>query len=278
VIAARVLGVPLSAVRVHTGDTKYDPAGGMTTASRATFLSGNATLQAATGLKEMLWKAVSSEFGISESELELAAGMFLHKTTGQKFISLKDLANSSIPFSCASNYDAPTTQPKPTHSDAHPATPAAPLHFAYDFGVQAAMVAVNEETGAVRVLKLIAAHDVGTTLIRRNVIGQIEGAAVQGIGYALSEEFVVEKGVPKTLQFKDLKLLRLRDVPEIVPLVVENPHPKGPFGAKGMGELAISPTAPAVAIAIHDAIGVWVNSLPIDNHKILAALENKREA
>jgi CO/xanthine dehydrogenase Mo-binding subunit/aerobic-type carbon monoxide dehydrogenase small subunit (CoxS/CutS family) len=278
VIAARVLGVPLGAVRVHTGDTKYDPAGGMTTASRATFLSGNATLQAATGLKEMLWKAVSSEFGISESELELAGGMFLHKTTGQKFISLKDLASSSIPFSCESNYDAPTTQPKPAHSDAHPAIPRAPLHFAYDFGVQAAMVAVNEDTGAVRVLRLIAAHDVGTTLIRRNVIGQIEGAAVQGIGYALSEQFVVEKGFPKTLQFKDLKFLRLRDVPEIVPLVVENPHPKGPFGAKGMGELAISPTAPAIANAIHDAIGVWFNSLPIDKPKILTALETLREA
>jgi CO/xanthine dehydrogenase Mo-binding subunit len=277
-IAARVLGVPLGKIRVHTGDTKEDPAGGMTTASRATFLSGNATLRAATGLRGMLWKAVASEFGVSESELELNDGIFLNKTTGQKFISLKDLANSSIPFSCESDYDAPRTQPKPDHSDANPGTPPAPLHFAYDFGVQAAVVAVNEQTGAVRVLKLVAAHDVGKTLIWRNVIGQIEGAAVQGIGYALSEQFIVDKGIPKTLQFKDLKLLRLRDIPEIVPIVVENPHPRGPFGAKGMGELAISPTAPAVANAIHDAIGVWVNSLPIDKHKILLALENKREA
>jgi CO/xanthine dehydrogenase Mo-binding subunit len=156
----------------------------------------------------------------------------------------------------------------PDFSDSYPSIPSAPLHFAYDFGVQAAIVAVNEETGTVRLLKLIAAHDVGAPILRRNVIGQIEGAVVQGIGYALSEQFIVENGIPKTVDFKDLKLLRLRDIPVIVPIIIEDPHPKGPFGAKGMGELAISPTAPAIANAVYDATGLWVTSLPITKEKL----------
>jgi aldehyde oxidoreductase len=275
-IVTRVMGVPMSMVRVHSGDTKYDPDGGMTTASRATFLSGNATLRAANDLKETLWNAIASEFGVLAEELVIVDGVFINKTTGQKYISLRDLAKGNILFSCDADYDAPRTQPKPVHSEVHPPKPLAPLHFAYDFGVQAAVVAVNEKTGDVRVLRLVAAHDVGSALIRRNVIGQIEGAAVQGIGYALSEKFVVEKGVPKTLRFMDLKLLRLRDIPTIVPIIVENPHPKGPFGAKGMGELAISPTAPAIINAIHNAVGIWVNSLPVTKDKLRLALEESR--
>ena len=127
-----------------------------------------------------------------------------------------------------------------------------------------------------RVLKLISAQDVGVPLIRKNVIGQMEGAAVQGLGYALSEQFEVQDGVPKSLKLKDMGLLRFRDIPEIQPIMVEDPHPKGPFGAKGMGELAITPTAPAVANAVHDAVGVWINTLPITAEKIRAALNEKK--
>ena len=91
------------------------------------------------------------------------------------------------------------------------------------------MLAVNEKTGEVRVLKIIAAHDAGTPLIYKNVIGQIEGAAVQGLGYALSERFELEDGVPASLRLKDLGLLRFRDIPEIVPIIMDTPHQKGTF-------------------------------------------------
>jgi CO/xanthine dehydrogenase Mo-binding subunit len=127
----------------------------------------------------------------------------------------------------------------------------------------------------VRVIKVIAAHDVGLPISRRNVIGQIEGAVIQGIGYALSESFPVQDGVPQISKFKDLGLLRFRDVPQIEPIIVEDAHPKGPFGAKGMGELTITPTAPAIVNAIHDAVGVWVNSLPVTREKLLEAIQNK---
>jgi CO/xanthine dehydrogenase Mo-binding subunit len=155
-------------------------------------------------------------------------------------------------------------------------SPVAPVHFAYCYGAQAAVLAVTENTGAVRMLRLIAAHDVGKAINLRGVIGQIEGAAVQGIGYALSESFPTQDGVPLVNKFKDLGLLRLRDLPAIEPIVVEEPHPLGPYGAKGMGELALSPAAPAIANAIHDAVGVWVNDLPITRLKLLRAIQEKR--
>ncbi len=275
-IAARSLGVPMSLVRIHTGDTRLDPPGGMTTASRATFVSGNATLRASQGLREQLWQAVAEEFSVPVEDLEIRDGKFVHRESGREYISLKDLAQSGARFECERFYDAPATQPIPDWSAEKPgAPPEAPLHFAYGYGAQAAVVAVNEKTGAVRVLKLIAAHDVGRSINRRGVIGQIEGAAVQGLGYALSEEFPTENGVPKVTRFKDLGLLRLRDLPEIQPIIIEDPHPLGPYGAKGMGELAISPPAPAIANAIHDAVGVWVNQLPITQARVFEALQAK---
>jgi CO/xanthine dehydrogenase Mo-binding subunit len=216
---------------------------------------------------------VASEFNVAVEDVEIRNGAFTNRRTGQVYIGLQDLAGESEEFVYEAHYDAPSTKPPAAHSPSYPVLGEAPLHFAYDFAGQVVILAVHEETGRIRVIKLICAQDVGVPLIRRNVIGQIEGAAVQGLGYALSEQFEVQNAVPKSLRLKDMGLLRFRDIPEIQPIIVEDPHPKGPFGAKGMGELAITPTAPAVANAIHDAVGVWINSLPITQEKILAALQ-----
>ena len=275
-IAARCLGVPMAAIRIHTGDTRDDPEGGMTTASRATFVSGNATLLAAQGLRDQLWRAVSSEFSVPPEDLRITDGAFVNQKTGRIYIRLKDLAQSDVRFESEAHFDAPPTQAIPAWSGEKHAAPRAPLHFAYGYGAQAAIVAVNEITGTVRVIKLIAAHDVGMPINPRGVIGQIEGAAIQGVGYALSEEFPTLEAVPQVTKFKDLGVLRYRDLPEIVPIVVEDPHPQGPYGAKGMGELAISPPAPAIANAIHNAVGVWINQLPITRKKVLEAIQQKK--
>jgi CO/xanthine dehydrogenase Mo-binding subunit len=119
---------------------------------------------------------------------------------------------------------------------------------------------------------VIAAHDCGEPLIYQNVVGQIEGAVVQGLGYALSESYQIEKGIPKSNQLRDLGLWRFNQLPEIIPIVVVDPHPEGPFGAKGVGELALTPTAPAVINAIHDAVGVWIHALPAREESIRKAL------
>lgn len=277
IIASRTLGVPMKLIRLHTGDTRHDPIGGMTTASRATFLTGNATAKAAQELRDKLYKTVASEFNVSEAELTIQEGVFIDQKRGKPLISLREMGQSGEGFSARVDYDAPATNRVPPHSDCFPTKGSNDhrLHFAYCYGVQAAMVAVNTETGNVRVLKIIAAHDVGVPLSRRNCIGQIEGATVQGLGYALSEGYYLENGIPKTTRFSDLNLLSQKDLPEIKAILVENPHPSGPFGAKGMGELAISPTAPAVVNAIHDAVGVWIDELPVTSEKILAGLKQQ---
>ncbi len=274
-ITSRILGIPLSQIRVHTGDTREDPHGGMTTASRATFVTGNAVKRAADGLKEMLWKSVADEFQVSSEQLSIKNGNFINQETGRELIALEDLASGEIDFTYEAHYDAPKTQPAPDHVESEPEVPEAPLHFAYDFGAQAVILSVNEESGAVQVHKVIAAHDSGTPIIYKNVIGQLEGAAVQGLGYALSESYQIEEGVPQTTNLRELGLLRFRDLPEIVAIPITDPHPKGPLGAKGMGELAITPTAPAVINAIHDAVGVWIHELPATKERILAAIQTK---
>jgi len=274
-ITSRVMGVPLKDIRVHTGDTREDPHGGITTASRATFVTGNAVKRAAEGLRSMLWEAVSSEFAIPNDRLGIQDGAFIDKETGNEIIKLTTLASSPQMFKFWADYEAPETQVPAEIIPANPDVPEAPLHFAYDFGAQAAIVSVNSETGEVKVHKIIAAHDSGEPIIYKNVIGQIEGAVVQGLGYALSEKFEIEDGIPKSTRLRDLGLLRFRDIPEIIPIPITDPHPKGPFGAKGMGELALSPTAPAVINAIHDAVGVWVRELPATKDRVKEAIERK---
>lgn len=274
-ITSRILGIPISGIRVHTGDTREDPHGGMTTASRATFVTGNAVLMAAEGLKELLWNTVAKKYKLPHEELVIENGMFVDEKTGHELVTLVDLASLEGKLSFEAHYDAPQTQPPPDHVESHPEVPEAPLHFAYDFGAQAVILSADEKSGAVRVLKVIAAHDSGTPIIYKNVIGQLEGAVIQGLGYATSESYQIKDGVPQTTSLRDLGLLRFRDIPEIIAIPITDPHPKGPLGAKGMGELAITPTAPAVVNAIHDALNVWILELPATRERILEAIKTK---
>jgi CO/xanthine dehydrogenase Mo-binding subunit/aerobic-type carbon monoxide dehydrogenase small subunit (CoxS/CutS family) len=278
-IASRTLGVPLSLMRLHTADTEYDPVGGMTTASRATFVSGNATLEASKRLREQLWGAVVAEFSLEPEDIELQQMVFVDRRTGRCLISLADLAKGDEKFQAEVVYEGPSTNPVPSliPAGARGRVEGHRLHYAYCFGAQAAAVAVAETTGQVRVIRVIAAHDVGQPISRRNCIGQIEGAVVQGLGYALREAFPVVEGQPQVSKLAKLGLSRLADLPEIYPILVECPHPQGPYGAKGMGELALAPTAPAIVNAIHDAIGVWINELPVTPGKVLAAMRQQRE-
>jgi CO/xanthine dehydrogenase Mo-binding subunit/aerobic-type carbon monoxide dehydrogenase small subunit (CoxS/CutS family) len=274
-IVSRTLEVPKKLIQIHAGDTKLDPIGGMTTASRVTFVTGNATYQAAVKLRHQLWMAVSSEFSVLEQDLIIQDGAFVDRKSGNILVTLTQLGAGGENYFATANYDSPVTNRVPPRSDCFPTKESSDhrLHFAYCYGVQAATVAVNQETGHVRVLKIIAAHDVGSPISRRNCIGQIEGATVQGLGFALSEGYYLENGYPKTTKFSDLGLSLQKDIPEIKAILIENPHPFGPYGAKGMGELAISPTAPAIVNAIHDAVGIWMEELPVTREKILSRLK-----
>ena len=142
----------------------------------------------------------------------------------------------------------------------------------FGFGAHLAEIEVDTELGTVRVLKITAAHDVGRAINPTLIEGQIEGGAAQGLGMALMEEFFPGKGE----NLHDYLIPSAGDMPPVESILIEDPSPIGPFGAKGIGEQAVIPTAPAILNAIHDAIGVRIRRLPATPDRIRAAILAKR--
>ena len=143
------------------------------------------------------------------------------------------------------------------------------------FCAQVAEVEVDPETGAVKLQKFVTAHDVGTIHNPMTHQGQIDGAVIQGVGFALMEELLSEEGRISTLSMGDVKTPNIQDIPELVTVLVDSPGGNGPFGAKTIGEQPLPPVAPAIANAVFDAVGVRILDLPITSEKVFAAL-NKR--
>jgi CO/xanthine dehydrogenase Mo-binding subunit len=279
-IAAEALHVDRGRIFLHIGDTRDDPHGGMSTASRQTFISGNATLAAAQDLLQRMRGEIASEFRIDAALVALNDGQLVRTDTGESIMSLAEFAGSHHEqLSGEGRFEAPPTQPVPEW--AAPVPTAADieknrLHFAYSFGAQASIVTVNELTGHFRVHRVIAAFDTGRAIHRPGVEGQIEGGVIQGMGYATSERFALRDGYPLVTRHSEMGLPRTSELPEIESIVIEQPHPLGPFGAKGMGEMPLSASAPSIVNAIHDAVGVWIHELPATPEKVLAALKQQR--
>ena len=148
----------------------------------------------------------------------------------------------------------------------------------WKFATHAAEVEVDLETGIVKVLRVVAAHDVGKAINPMGCEQQIEGAVIMGLSNTLYEEFKMDKGRILNDTLADYKLATIQELPEIVAILVESVQKEGPFGAKGIGEPAAAPTAPAIANAIYNAIGVRIKELPITPEKILLALRDKTSA
>lgn len=151
------------------------------------------------------------------------------------------------------------------------------LSCCYTFGTHGAEVEVDTETGEVKILNYVAAHDVGRAINPMLVKGQIYGATVMGVGYGLTEEMIVNHGRVMNPNLLDYKILTAKDALPIQPVIVEPFEPSGPFGAKGIGEPACVPTAPAIINAIYDAVGVRIKDLPATPEKVLAALRKKEQ-
>ena len=146
---------------------------------------------------------------------------------------------------------------------------------AYAYTTQAAIVEVDKSNGKVKVLKVVAAHDVGRAINPHIIEGQIEGSCSMGIGYALQESFPSENGVPVNLYYGKLGLPKAGETPAYEIALVEDPEPLGPFGAKGISEVATVPMTPAVLNAIHDAVGVRMRRLPATPERVLAAMKRR---
>jgi CO/xanthine dehydrogenase Mo-binding subunit len=168
-------------------------------------------------------------------------------------------------------YRAPVTTPL------EPGTGRCIPNFAYGYAAQAVEVEVNLFTGQVQVLSVISVHDVGKAINHQQVEGQIEGCVAQGLGYALLEHLQVRDGHILTPYLSTYLLPTVLDVPtEIVPVVLELADPNGPYGARGVAEMALVPLLPAIASAIHDATGVWVTQQPITPERVLEAIGGRR--
>jgi len=272
-IAAQELGIKYEDVRVVSADTGVSPDAGATSASRQTYISGNAVRLAAQEAKQELLREAAAIFSKPADELELKEGrVWLAGAPTER--SVKELirrcrAQGKLTLG-SGRFNPETTTLDPDTGQGVP-------YATYAFATQAAEVEVDTITGEVEVLKIYAAHDVGKAINPQNVIGQVQGGCAMGIGYALMEEVKVDEGVIKNPHLSGYIIPTTLDMPEIDVTIVEETEKTGPFGAKGVGEPALIPTAAAIANAIYDAIGIRFTSLPITAEKIVAALKEKNE-
>ncbi len=277
-IASEVLGIPIDCIEYHGPDTGETPFTGASTASRQTFLSGNATLGACGRLRSDLFELASARMGVLDPASLSLKGNSIVTKDGEKKMPLSELGEN---FTAEYRTIAPGTdgflEEGRKSGYGSPDFKSRRTHWAYAYGAQAAWVAVEPDSGKTRVLKIITAGDVGRVLNRRAVEGQQEGGVVMGVGYALSEEFNVEQGRNLTVSLNQCGIPRAGDAPDIVTIAVEVPHPWGPLGVKGLAEAPSLATAPATANAIYNAVGARMHELPMKPERIQAALRRVRE-
>jgi xanthine dehydrogenase molybdenum-binding subunit len=268
-IACEVLGVSRERLDVLSGDSRETPDSGSTVASRQTYVSGEAVRQAAQRLKDDLVSFVALRWGVDGTRVHLEdSGVWVDK---EKYLcSLEELGGACEAAGVKASRQA---RNKASTTRLELGTGQGNAYWPYAFACHVADVEVDAGTGRVRVLSLIAAHDVGRVINPTMAEGQVIGGAAQGLGFALMEEHRLEEGVPRTRNLDTYRVPGFADVPEIVPILVEAPEPTGPFGAKGIGEPVLVAVAPAIANAVHDAIGVRIRELPLLPERILRALE-----
>jgi CO/xanthine dehydrogenase Mo-binding subunit/aerobic-type carbon monoxide dehydrogenase small subunit (CoxS/CutS family) len=266
-VVAEELDVPISQVRVLLMDTDLTPDGGATTASRQTYVSGNAVRLAAQTLRRAITGVLAEKFDLSPEEIHFSAGEILAGNHNLSLAKVVEMMKAEGREACVRyEYQAPETQALDEGSD---------THFAYSFAAQAAEVAVDTRTGEVTVLQVIAANDVGKALNPLGLQGQAEGGILMGMGGALTENFIIDDGKIFTDRMARYRVPTILHTPEIVSFVVEHPTREGPYGAKGVGEIAGIPTAPAIINAIYHAVGVRIDRLPVYHEFIWKSLDKK---
>jgi CO/xanthine dehydrogenase Mo-binding subunit len=275
-IAAEILGVPLEDVKVYFGDTALTPHAGTTTATRQLYMSGNATLMAAREVRSILLKKAGEMMGVDPERLDLVDREVIDQEGTGKSIGVTDVvktcASEGLPLFNVALFRAPfrtISQFKQIEGQ---------VFADFTHGTHAVEVAVDEETGRVEVLKLVACYDVGQAINRLSVEGQLEGGAIYGMGYGLTEEIVVDKGMLKTPSFSEYLIPTAMDVPDVETIVLESGDGVGPFGAKGVGEPSLNSIAPAIANAVYDAVGVRIYDLPLTSEKVLKAIKQKERS
>jgi CO/xanthine dehydrogenase Mo-binding subunit len=278
-IAAATLRLPYDAIELKPFESRSSPDGGPSYASRTTFVQGNTVRRAAEAFAAEVRAAAGELFGLRADEV-LVDGERIVDARGERLLAtLAGLAQaaSAAGRRVAARYDhqqhgvVPVTDA--ARSGYFGAKTAADFMYAtYAFATQVAIVAVDPRTGRVEVLKMIAAHDVGRALHPANIEGQLQGACAIGLGTALWERFRLRQGRNLTRSLRRTLIPDACRIPEIIPVIVEDDEPAGPFGAKGIAEIAAIPSAAAVVNALTDALGVEFNAIPVTRGAILRAL------
>ena len=262
-ICADALGVAVDRIAQVVGDTDWTEDAGKTSASRQTFVSGKAAELAGAALRAAILREANAA---DDATIELAGACMVVRD-GERRVDI-DLARlkadeGGVVLEGAGTFDPPTTPLDASGQGAPYAT--------YAFGAQVAVVDVDTALGTVTPVRIHAAHDVGRAINPTQVEGQIEGGIAQGIGLALMEEYLPGR----TENLHDYLIPTVGDVPEIEVILVEDQEPLGPFGAKGVGEPGLVPTAPAILGAIRHATGVRVTRVPALPHRLRAALRER---
>ncbi|MCL5265359.1 MAG: molybdopterin-dependent oxidoreductase [Chloroflexi bacterium] len=274
-IVAEELGLSVDDIRVAMLDTDVSPFGLGAFASRTTTLGGKAVVAAARDLRAKLSVVASDMLEANPHDLQFAGGAVFVKGSPERAVPFVAVATRAVHQKSGSPVIGEGSFTPDNVVIADPQTKFGNISVAYSFGAHVVEVEVDTRTGKVDLINYVAAHDTGKTINPMAAEGQIEGGVAQGLGYALTEEIVIQNGRVLNPTFLDYRLMTPLDLPPIRSIFVESDDPVGPYGAKSLGEPTLIPVAAAIANAIYNAVGVRVKSLPITAEKVRDALRNK---
>jgi len=276
-IAADAIGVPLSSVSITDPDTRVTPFNAGVSSSRTTFHMGKAIQMAAREVQTKILEFAAQILETDTSKLMIKGGKIFENGVVER-ATLSDMLSKKFRGKSGAVLGEGFYTP-----DGDPQLSSLPglekmSSIFWMFATQAAEVEVDIETGVVKVLKVVSAHDVGKAINPMSCEQQIEGSVITGLSNALFEEFKKDKGRILNDSLSDYKVATMEDIPEIVPILIEDESNKDPVSlVKGVGEPATAPIAPAISNAIYDAVGIRIKDLPITPDKVLAALKAKKE-
>lgn len=272
-IAAEELGIPYEDVDVVMPDTDITPYSLGPWALRVTVSGGNAVKLAAADARRQILDIAAQLLEASSTDLEIRDRKVQVRGSPARALPISQVAKTAIFRRQGSAITGKGVDEPPNTVRPNPDVLYGNLSRAYNFSAQVVETVVDRETGRARVLKVISAHDIGQCINRAAVEGQVEGGFAQGLGYALTEEILWEGGQILNPDFLNYRIPTSLDMPQIETIIIESPDPNTPYGAKSIGMLSTIPIAPALTNAIHHALGVKLNTIPIAPHQVLHALE-----
>ncbi len=275
-IAAQELGVPVEQVAVRHPDTFITPYDRTTSASRGTFHGGTAVMNAARDAWQQVAVYAAKVFRCHPSDVRAENGFIINPETSHKY-SFGEIIDKAVIGGVDVIGRGDSIMDGGTGLDRETGQGSNPTSF-WMYAAQIVDLEVDTRTGQTRVHKILAASDVGRAINKTNCVQQIQGGVTMGLGIALSEELKFDdEGRILNNNLRDYKIQTCVDVPPIEAIIVEVPHPLGPYGAKGLGEAPVGPTAPAVADAVANAAGMWIRRLPITPERVLEAMRKGGE-